>query len=449
VTTHPGTRTPKILIVDDSRVIRMAARKILSGQYEFAEAGDGSEAFDILQRDEGFAAVLSDLAMPNMDGMDLLQAMRNSKSDYLRQLPVIIVTGAEDDDGTKSTALAAGASDFITKPFDAVQLLARIKAQTAVQEKSRDLEEATATLEQHTRIDAVTGLANARSFRDQGAQAVAYAIRHRTDLALIVMEADQQDTLANVDEHREPGAAIARQIGRVLRRNIRCEDIAARLDGYRFALLLPGANAIGARRLARRVCAEVAGWQVPSVVPVRKITISAGIVTPDLHRDTRLDDLVKQADERVLAARSSGGNQIIYKEGTHQAPPPLNIPTLSDLAPSHGDKPAFSSASAQSPTAPPLSDWMPSATPALLPASEAPVLAKPDLNQAMQFLKSGLVERVEPHMRSLVRECLPLLEHWNRTHKLQLDAELDRIRQACREPELEVPPLSPEATSLL
>ena len=92
---------------------------------------------------------------------------------------------------------------------------------------------------------------------------------------------------------------------------------------------------------------------------------------------------------------------------------------------------------------------MPSATPALLPASEAPVLAKPDLNQAMQFLKSGLVERVEPHMRSLVRECLPLLEHWNRTHKLQLDAELDRIRQACREPELEVPPLSPEATSLL
>ena len=444
MTTHPGAHTPKILIVDDSRVIRMAAKKILSGHYEFAEAGDGREAFDVLQRDEGFAAVLSDLAMPNMDGMDLLQAMRNSKSDYLRQLPVIIVTGAEDDDGTKSTALAAGASDFITKPFDAVQLLARIKAQTTVQEKSRDLEEVAATLEQHTRIDAVTGLANARSFHEQGTQAVAYAIRHRTDLALIVMEADQQETLANVDEHREPGAAIARQIGRVLRRNIRCEDIAARLDGYRFALLLPGANAIGARRLARRVCAEVAGWQVPSVVPVRKITISAGIVTPDLHRDTRLDDLVKQADERVLAARSSGGNQIIYKEGTQQPPPPLKIPTLSDLAPSHRDKPAFPSASA-----PPLSDWMPSATPALPPASQAPAFAKPDLAGAMQFLKSGLVERVEPHLRTLVRECLPLLEHWNRTHKLQLDAELDRIRQACREPELEVPPLSPEATSLL
>ena len=67
----------------------------------------------------------------------------------------------------------------------------------------------------------------------------------------------------------------------------------------------------------------------------------------------------------------------------------------------------------------------------------------------MQLLKSGLVERLEPHLRTLVRECLPLLDHWNRTQNLQLEPELDRIRQACREPELEVPPFSPEATSLL
>jgi diguanylate cyclase (GGDEF)-like protein len=387
--------------------------------------------------------------MPNMDGMDLLQAIRNSDSDHLRQLPVIIVTGAEDDDGTKSTALAAGASDFITKPFDAVQLLARIRAQTEVQQKSRDLKETAATLEHHTTIDAVTGLANARSFHDQGTQAVAYAIRHRTDLALIVLEADQQETLANVEEHREPGAAIARQIARILRRNIRCEDIAARLDGYRFALLSPGANAIGARRLARRVCAEIAGWHVPSVAPVRKITLSAGIVTPNIQRDTRLDDLIKQADERLLAARSSGGNQVIYKEGGDLAPPPLDIPTLSDLAPPSRDVRASPTEVEPSHIAPPLSDWMPSATPTLQPATEAPLPSEPDLNRAMQLLKSGLVERLEPHLRTLVRECLPLLDHWNRTQKLQLESELDRIRQACREPELEVRPFSPEANSLL
>jgi len=449
VTINPGAGNPKILIVDDSRVIRMAAKKILSGHYEFAEAGDGREALDILQRDAGFAAILSDLSMPNMGGMDLLQAMRTSDSDYLRHVPVIIVTGAEDDDGTKSNALAAGASDFITKPFDAVQLLARIKAQTEVQQKSRELEETAATLEHHTTIDAITGLANSRSFHDQGTQAVAYAIRHRTDLALIVLEADQQETLANIEDHREPGAAIARQIARILRRNIRCEDIAARLDGYRFALLSPGANAIGARGLARRVCAEIAGWQVPSVAPVGKITLSAGIVTPDIHRDTRLDDLIKEADERVLAARSSGGNQVIYKEGGHQAPPPLDIPTLSDLASPHTDVPASPTAIGPSLTAPPLSDWMPSATPTLQSVAEAPPPAEPDLNRAMQLLKSGLVERLEPHLRTLVRECLPLLDHWNRTQNLQLEPELDRIRQACREPELEVPPFSPEATSLL
>ena len=82
-------------------------------------------------------------------------------------MPVIIVTGAEDDDGSKNTALAAGASDFITKPFESVQLLARAQAQAKQQRTQQALQDSEASkqqLEETSSVDALTGLANQRAF---------------------------------------------------------------------------------------------------------------------------------------------------------------------------------------------------------------------------------------------------------------------------------------------
>jgi CheY-like chemotaxis protein len=114
---------PTLLVVDDSRLMRVAARKILQGEFNILEASDGEEAWDVLQASPHVSLVMSDLSMPNLDGLGLLERIRTSDSADIQNLPVIIVTGAEDDDGSKTTALAAGASDFITKPFESVQLL--------------------------------------------------------------------------------------------------------------------------------------------------------------------------------------------------------------------------------------------------------------------------------------------------------------------------------------
>ena len=93
---------PTVLVVDDSRLMRVAARKILKDAFETLDAGDGEIAWELLQSDPRITLVMSDLSMPNLDGLGLLERIRRSEQPHIRELPVIIVTGAEDDDDAES-----------------------------------------------------------------------------------------------------------------------------------------------------------------------------------------------------------------------------------------------------------------------------------------------------------------------------------------------------------
>ena len=88
----------RLLIVDDSKVIRVTARKILRDHFETIEAVDGENAWELLSGEETFALVVSDLTMPRLDGFGLLERIRSSHLPQVRELPVIIITGANDTD---------------------------------------------------------------------------------------------------------------------------------------------------------------------------------------------------------------------------------------------------------------------------------------------------------------------------------------------------------------
>ena len=118
----------QVLVVDDSRVIRRAAVKILQKDFDVIEAEDGEEAWEELQRNSNISVVFSDLGMPVMDGFELLDKIRNAQDPALAKVPVIIITGAEESDGTKEEVLELGATDFISKPFDSISLKTRAAA---------------------------------------------------------------------------------------------------------------------------------------------------------------------------------------------------------------------------------------------------------------------------------------------------------------------------------
>ncbi|OOG20513.1 response regulator, partial [Thioalkalivibrio denitrificans] len=112
-----------ILIVDDSRVMRQALKKILSGVYPVVEAGDGEEGWARVLDDPAVCCVYTDLSMPRLDGFGLIRRIRESGDPRVREIPVVLITGNEDSVGTRERALNAGASSVVQKPFNSGDIL--------------------------------------------------------------------------------------------------------------------------------------------------------------------------------------------------------------------------------------------------------------------------------------------------------------------------------------
>lgn len=380
---------PRVLMVDDSRVIRIAARKILKDEFEPLEAGDGEEAWEILNKDTEIALVLSDLSMPYLDGMGLLQRLRSAETERLRNMPVIIVTGAEDDDGAKTRAFAGGATDFITKPFDSVQLLAHTRSHVRLQKTTQELKETTTVLQENPATDPFTGLGNQKAFLERGQQGLAHAIRHRSEVALLLFQVDNFDKLFVL--HGKPvGGAIIKAVSAAIQAEIRREDSAARISMARFGLVTCCASEDGARGLAARICARVAQARITGKdgQPL-PITLSASVAAPDLNAEPRFENLLTQLVKRLERALAQGASIVADDSGTAT---PVATPTVG--------------------------------------ATAAPAATVPGVDEALARLARGDMAGVRPHLRSLARTVLPLLTHWNQAEQRGLDSLLEQLREA-------------------
>ena len=311
----------RLLIVDDSKVIRVTARKILQNHFETVEAVDGENAWEVLSNEEPFSLVVSDLTMPELDGYGLLERIRGSHIPHLQNIPVIIITGSNDSEAVKERATTAGATDFIGKPFDSVDLLARTQALASAHTTTTTLTEENIALEDQLTTDPLTGLANESAFMDQGYQQLSFAIRHKSSLAVFHVEIDDFGDLFK--QHGESASeSMIKAVATVLQSGIRHEDMAARTGTARFSLLLPGMNKTGIRNLADRINRDISARILKQGETRIRFTVSIGVAAPDIMRDTRFEELLSIADSRLVYASSSGGNQVIY-EGSEKQPPVL------------------------------------------------------------------------------------------------------------------------------
>jgi len=309
----------RLLIVDDSKVIRVTARKILQNHFETVEAVDGENAWEVLSNEEPFSLVVSDLTMPELDGYGLLERIRSSNTPHIKNLPVIVITGSNDSEVVKERATSAGATDFIGKPFDSVDLLARTQALAAAYTTATTLTEENIALEDQQTIDPLTGIANEAAFVGQGYQQVSYAVRHKSSLAVFRIEIDDFGDLFK--QHGESASeSMIKAVATVLQSGIRHEDMAARTGTARFSLLLPGMNKTGIRNLADRINREISARILKRGDTRIRFTVSIGVAAPDIVRNTRFEKLLSVADSRLIYATSSGGNQVIY-EGAEKQPP--------------------------------------------------------------------------------------------------------------------------------
>ncbi len=310
----------QVLVVDDSRVIRRAAFKILQNEFDVIEAEDGADAWQQIQENKNISVVFTDLGMPNMDGYQLLAHIRKADDAAISNLPVIIITGAEESEGAKEEVFEQGATDFISKPFDSVSLKSRASAHINYRREVQSLEQRVAT-------DKVTGLLVEASFKQQGEKMLAYAVRHCSDLTLVRFDIDRFAEFF-VKHGKDISEQILAKVASMITDALRKEDVAARLGVSRFGVLLPSSDPQGARQVVKRIVDRVNGLKLKIGNEVTQLKFSTGMTCPSLSDSISFSDMMKQADHALQKAQANGpGNIVCYQSDAA----PKAAPQIADV----------------------------------------------------------------------------------------------------------------------
>jgi len=240
----PGHNT-EILIVDDSPTIRATIAKYLGDEYITHNAVDGEEGWEMLQMNECISLVFCDIHMPVMNGMLLLQKIRESNCERIANIPVIMITALDDTEAAKKATHNIGATDFISKPFDKIDILSRARSYTSLNKQINELEKQAA-------FDTLTGLYSNRMLLDFGNKTLSFAERHNMAASILFVEiADTQDLL---DKHgNKTTETIISTVADVLENSLRKEELVSHVEGGKFAIVLPSTKAFKAHIVATRL----------------------------------------------------------------------------------------------------------------------------------------------------------------------------------------------------
>lgn len=297
--TESEASKPRILVVDDSKLIRASFAKYLGAEFDVQLCENGAQAVALLAQDDKFCLIFTDLSMPVMDGYELLEHVRNSDNAALCDIPVIIVTGKEDEEQDRERILALGATDFINKPFHSSELMSRARGYANLRKK-------VVKLEQTVPVDSLTGLMTRDYFLDQGIRHLALARRQGFKLAVARI------TVANLEELKKTYGVplvikMVAVVAKVLRDNLRTEDLAAYFGTGQFALLLPGSDPQATAQVWARLRTRIAKFELKVREQRVAIVLKAGIASQSIDQTvTEFDQLLQQAEEGLRAQLEAG-----------------------------------------------------------------------------------------------------------------------------------------------
>jgi diguanylate cyclase (GGDEF)-like protein len=242
-----------ILVVDDDRGSRIALSTLLQDEgYEVETAGDGAAALACI-RQHPIDLVVSDVQMPGIDGFAVVKRLRRSSKS--RDLPVILMSGEANAD-RRTTGLHLGADDFMAKPLDFDELLARIKTQLRHLQRNRDL------LQEIVR-DPLTGTLNRRGILEVLSSELKRAQRHESYTSLLMIDLNDFKIINDTRGHAA-GDSVLRAVADALRCAVRAHDRVGRLGGDEFLVVLADTREEDAKVLIERLreCTDAASFAI-------------------------------------------------------------------------------------------------------------------------------------------------------------------------------------------
>jgi PleD family two-component response regulator len=247
---------PRVLIADDSRIVRATLIKHIQGMFEFREALDGEQAWETLLLDPNIRVLITDLTMPKLDGYGLLERIRGSKISRIRNMPVVVVSGS-DEQQERDRAKAAGATDLITKGIGTAQLLSRLDILSKLVNTQREYERSLEVLLHNNSDDSVLKLSSPYALQTQADAMLANAIQHNKNFVLLSMCLGCKQS-GPEGATVSPPASVINAVGQLLQGTVRQTDSVAKTGDAEFTLATGSINFDSARNFAERLCRAIA-----------------------------------------------------------------------------------------------------------------------------------------------------------------------------------------------
>lgn len=291
-----------ILIVDDQAAnVQLLELMLRDAGYRHITVTQDPHRVCELHRIHGYDLILLDLHMPGMDGFQVMEGLKEIEADGY--IPVLVITA---DPGHKLHALAAGARDFVSKPFDLVEVKTRIHNMLEVRLLYKQLETYSRALESMALHDSLTGLPNRRLLMERLALTIAHASRNRHAMAVLFLDLDGFKQVNDTLGH-DAGDALLGLVADRLMTTVRQEDTVARLGGDEFVVGVWELTHAGqADTVASKLIQAVSQPYLIHGQSVN-ITISAGVSLYPAHGEDG-ETLIKSADRALYAAKRSGKN---------------------------------------------------------------------------------------------------------------------------------------------
>ncbi len=313
-------REQLVLIADDDRGILERVRTGLSEHgYRFIEVSDGPQVLTAL-REHHPDLLLMDVEMPGLGGVDVCRIVKANPSFGF--VPIILMTSARR--GGKVEGLELGADDYLIKPFDMMELSARVKSmlrlkilQDALVEKNRELDRMNRALEDQrqqletlSRTDGLTGLLNRRHFDERLEAEFTRSLRYHAPLSCLLLDIDHYNNVN--DSHGHPfGDVVIQRVSAVTRQVLRDVDVLARYGGEELVALLPETSLEEAQRAAERVRAGIEALELTAPGKVAMTcTASVGVSTFPSPGVDSPHALIRLADQGLYHAKQSGRNRV-------------------------------------------------------------------------------------------------------------------------------------------
>ena len=296
----------KILIAEDDPVSRRLLEVFLTRWgYQVAVAASGTEALDLLEQIDAPRLAVLDWMMPGMEGVQVCRKIRERKD---RPYTYILLLSARVQKEDLLLGLESGADDYLTKPFDAQELRARLQVGQRILQLQDGLMVASAELLFRATHDSLTGITNRSMVLDALRRERSRQVRGGGSFGIILLDVDHFKSV-NDNYGHQCGDLVLQEVARIMTASVRAYDTVGRYGGEEFLIVAPASGVEGVLRLAERIRLAIEAKPVATEAGEISITVSLGLAVSSDIAPLEPEVMLRTADDALYRAKEGGRNR--------------------------------------------------------------------------------------------------------------------------------------------